>query len=57
MLAACAAGLVFGLAPVFSGSAVAIYTTLFAIVLPLLVFSLLSAVWVLRGLRDAQPGH
>jgi hypothetical protein len=44
MLAACCAGLVFGLAPVFSGSAIAVYTTLFAIVLPLLVSSLLDDV-------------
>jgi hypothetical protein len=56
VLAACCAGLVFGLAPVFGGSAAAVYATLFAIVLPLLVSSLLSAVWLLRALRDAQVG-
>jgi hypothetical protein len=57
MVAACCAAAVFGLAPVFGGSAAAVYTTLFAIVLPLLVSSLLAAVWVLRALRDAQVSN
>ena len=57
MLAAICAVLAFGAAPVFGGSAAAVYATLFAIVLPLLVSSLLAAVWVLRGLRDAQLNH
>ena len=53
-IAAICAMVVLQLAPVFNGSTSAIYTTLFAIVLPLLVTSLLAAVWVLRALRDAQ---
>jgi hypothetical protein len=46
--------LVFGAVPVFGGSSAAIYATLFAVMLPLLVSSLLAAVWLLRALRDAQ---
>jgi hypothetical protein len=57
MLAAACALLVLGAAPVFRGSAAAIYASLFAIMLPLLVSSLLAAVWLLRALRDAQLSH
>ena len=45
------------LLPVFNGSRTAIYATLFAILLPVLVSSCLTAVWLLRALRDAQMGH
>jgi hypothetical protein len=53
LAAACAMG-VFGIAPVFGGSARAVYATVFAILLPLLVCMLLTAVWLLRALREAQ---
>ena len=43
--------------PIFQGSASALYATMFAIVLPVLVSSLLAAVWLLRALRDAQLNH
>ena len=45
------------LVPVFNGSTTAIYATLFAIRLPVLVSSCLTAVWLLRALRDAQTSH
>jgi hypothetical protein len=57
MLAAGCLLLVFGAVPVFGGSPAAIYATLFAVMLPLLVSSLLAAVWLLRALRDAQFNH
>ena len=57
MLAACCAGGVFAAAPVFHGSIAALYATLFAIILPLLVSSFLTAVWLLRAVRDAQLTH
>ena len=57
MTVAGCAMLVLGAVPIFGGSAVAIYGTLFAIVLPVLVSSLLAAVWLLRALRDAQVSH
>ena len=57
MLAAGCVLLVLGAVPVFGGSAAAIYATLFAIVLPVMVSSLLAAVWLLRALRDAQLNH
>ena len=55
MVAAGCAMLVLGAVPVFGGSATAVYATLFAIVLPIMVSSLLAAVWLLRAVRDAQP--
>ena len=55
MVAAGCALLVLGAVPVFGGSPAAVYTTLFAIVLPILVSSLLAAAWLLRAVRDAQP--
>lgn len=40
--------------PVFHGSPVAVYGTVFGIVLPVLVCAFLAAVWLLRALRDVQ---
>ena len=57
MVAAGCALLALQLIPVFHGSTAAIYATVFAIVLPVLVSSLLSAVWLLRALRDVQLSH
>ena len=56
LAAACAVG-VFTAAPVFRGSAAAIYATVFAILLPLLVSSLLTGVWLVRALRETQLNH
>jgi hypothetical protein len=53
LLAACAV-LGLQLTPVLSGSAVAVYAGLFAIMLPVFVTALLAALWMLRSLRDAQ---
>ena len=57
MAAAGCAFLVLQAMPVFNGSPRAFYATLFAILLPVLIFSFLTAVWLLRALRDAQLGH
>jgi hypothetical protein len=56
VLAAVVAGIALQATPLFSGSAEAVYTTVFAFVLPTLVASLLTAVWLLRALRDARVG-
>jgi hypothetical protein len=56
VLAAAVAMLVLQAIPVFHGSVAAVYATVFAILLPVLVSSFLSAVWLLRALRDAQLG-
>jgi hypothetical protein len=42
------------LVPVFHGSVLAVYATLFGIVLPVLVTSLLAAVWLMRALQEAN---
>jgi hypothetical protein len=54
MLAAVAALLVLQVVPVFHGSPAAVYATVFALLLPALISSFLAAVWLMRGLRDAQ---
>jgi len=54
VLAAASALLVLEAVPVLGGSAAAVYASLFAIVLPMLVSAFLAAVWLLRALRDAQ---
>jgi hypothetical protein len=56
MVAAVAALLALQAVPVFHGSAAAVYATVFALVLPALISSFLTAVWLLRALRDAQLG-
>jgi hypothetical protein len=53
-LAACCAAVAFQAVPIFHGSAAAIYASVFALLLPLLVASFLAAVWLLRAMRDAQ---
>jgi hypothetical protein len=57
MIAAGCAFVVLQVVPVFNGSTTAIYATLFAMLLPALVSSCLTAVWLLRALRDAQTSH
>ena len=57
VLAAGCLAFVFGAVPVFTGSPAALYATLFAVLLPLLVSSLVAALWVLRALRDARFSH
>jgi len=42
--------------PFLGSSAPAMFATLFAVVLPALVATLLTAVWLLRSLRDARLG-
>jgi hypothetical protein len=56
VLAACLAVIVLQLAPLRGGSASAAYATVFAVVLPALIATLLTAVWLLRSLRDARLG-
>jgi len=55
--AACLAFVVLGAAPVFHGSAAAVYATVFAVLLPVLVWSFLASVWLLRSLSEAQLRH
>jgi hypothetical protein len=57
VLAAAFAVLALEALPVFHGSVVAVYATVFAILLPVLVSSFLAAVWLLRALRDVQFGR
>jgi hypothetical protein len=54
VLAACAAGVVLQAAPFVGSSASAAYASAFVLLLPALVATLLTAVWLLRALRDAQ---
>ena len=54
VLAAAAAVLFLQVVPVFNGSTGAIFATLFGLLLPALVSSFLTAVWVMRSLRDNQ---
>jgi len=56
LVAACA---LFALivSPVLDGSAAELYVTLFAILLPALVCSLLAMIWMMRALRDLQLNH
>jgi hypothetical protein len=54
MLAAVAALLLLQVVPVFHGSPAAVYATVFALLQPALISSFLAAVWLLRGLREAQ---
>jgi hypothetical protein len=57
MLAAGGALLAVQLLPVFTGSALAMYATVFGVLLPVLVWAFLTAVWLLRSLREAQLGY
>ena len=54
LLAAGCALLALQLVPVFHGSAVAVYVTVFGLVLPLLVSALLAALWLMRAMQEAQ---
>jgi hypothetical protein len=54
VLAAACALLALQLFPVFHGSAVAVYVTVFGIMLPVLVSSLLAALWLMRAVQEAQ---
>ena len=56
MLAAAGALLLLELVPVLHGSVAQLYTSVFAILLPALVTTFLSAVWLMRAMRDAQFG-
>ena len=40
--------------PVFHGSVLAVYATLFGIVLPVFVTSLLAALWLMRAVQEAN---
>jgi ABC-type Mn2+/Zn2+ transport system permease subunit len=57
VLAAAGSLLALQLLPVFTGSEAALYATVFAFLLPALVWAFLSAVWLLRALREVQFGH
>ena len=54
LVAAGCALLALQLVPVFHGSAVAVYVTVFGLVLPLLVSALLAALWLMRAMQEAQ---
>jgi hypothetical protein len=52
--ASIAAGLVLDYAKVSDSSHAAEYLSLFGFVLPAVIFALLTALWLLRALREAQ---
>ena len=54
VLAAGCAFILLQAVPVFNGSPAAIFATLFALLLPALISSFLTAAWLLRALRDSQ---
>lgn len=56
VLAAAGALLLLELVPVLHGSVAQLYTSVFGILLPALVTTFLSAVWLMRAMRDAQFG-
>jgi hypothetical protein len=56
VLAAALAALALRLVPVLHGSVLAAYTSVFALLLPALVSSFLTAVWLMRSVRDGQLG-
>jgi hypothetical protein len=56
VLAAACALFALELVPVLHGSVAELYTSVFAILLPALVTTFLSAVWLMRAMRDAQFG-
>jgi hypothetical protein len=47
-------GLIVAVAPVLAASPAEILASLFGLIFPAFVFSFLSALWLLRGLRDAH---
>jgi len=56
VLAAAGALLLLELVPVLHGSVAQLYTSVFGILLPALITTFLSAVWLMRAVRDAQLG-
>ena len=52
VLAGVAAVVLLQLAPVAASSSMAVYATLFALVLPAFVVTFLAAVWILRALGE-----
>jgi len=56
VLAAAGALLLLELVPVLHGSVAQLYISVFAILLHALVTTFLSAVWLMRAMRDAQFG-
>jgi hypothetical protein len=56
VVAACVAIAVLELVPLVASSTPAMYATMFGAVLPALVCTLLTAIWLLRTLRDARAG-
>ena len=54
VLAACLACAALQVTPFAAGSASAAYASIFAFLLPAMVATLLTAVWLLRAVRDAQ---
>jgi hypothetical protein len=52
--ASVAAAFVLDFARIFNSTPLAEYLSLFGIMLPAVVFALLTALWLLRALRDAQ---
>jgi hypothetical protein len=57
MIAAGCAFVLLEAMPIFQGSSSALYATLFAIMLPVMIASFLTAAWLLRALRDTQLSH
>jgi len=54
VVAAACALLALQLIPVYHGSVLAVYATLFGLLLPVLVSSLLAAVWLLKAVGEAR---
>jgi len=54
--AACVAFVLLWAVPIFGGSALAVYATLFALLLPAFVAVFLAGLWLLRALRDVSYG-
>ena len=54
MVAAGCALFALQLIPVYDGSVLAVYATLFGLLLPVLVSSLLAAVWLLKAVGEAR---
>jgi hypothetical protein len=55
MLAACVAFVLLQAAPLVTTSALAAYASLFGGLLPSFVAVFVTAIWLLRAMRDAQP--
>jgi hypothetical protein len=46
-----------GMIPIANGSFLALYTSIFAVLLPMLIAMWLTAVWLLRAISDSLLAH